>query len=440
MPEPGQKIDSDLRLLRLLGEGGMGRVWVARHLTLDIDVAVKFLNPELVQDEQWLERFRREAQSIAKIDSAHVVRVFDHGITEDREPFIVMELLRGDDLGKRLENLRQLAVDEVALIVTQVCRALSRVHDLGIVHRDVKPENIFLTHEGTDLFVKMLDFGIAKRPATEDPTVTDSRTMIGTPYYMSPEQVMSARHVDHRADLWALAVVTYQMLTGRRPFVGETLGAIHVKINAGKFDSPASLRPELPVAIDAWFARAFHRDIERRFRTAREFSDTFCLAVGVLPSVLQRFVPTPTGARESRGVTKTVIASVQTIARQRPAPRTVGVAGLGLVLLVGVGIWAWIRPLDAKAPRSFPTTMPVVAPTLERTVGSSDGAFADRTSALPHSLPPRAFSPSAMAPAASSSAHLSAGTVKRPSVPHGVPSHPSAAPSGSARPIKDRGF
>lgn len=440
MPQPGQQIVGYLRLVRILGEGGMGRVWVARHLTLDIDVAVKFLNQELVQDEQWLERFRREAQSIAKIDSAHVVRVFDHGVTEDHEPFIVMELLRGYDLGKRIENLRQLPFDEATSIVMQVCRALSRVHDLGVVHRDVKPENIFLTSEGNDLFVKMLDFGIAKRPIAENLTVTDSRTMIGTPHYMSPEQVMSARHVDHRADLWALAVVTYQMLTGQRPFVGETLGAVHVQINAGKFEPPSSFRPDLPPALDAWFDRAFHRDIAQRFDSAREFSESFCEAMGLPPSARRLSVATPTETRASRNpITRTVIATVQTIARQQPPSRLV--AGLGLVasFAAAIGIWQWTRPTE-DVPRALPTTQPVALPTIERTVGSAGGTSLGSDPRSPNTVQSAATLSSAAPDASTLPAHLTAGTVKRPGAPHGAPSQPSAAPSSSARPIKDRGF
>ena len=263
MLEPGRQITNYLRLVRVLGGGGMGRIWVAEHQTLQTEVAVKLLNAELAEDEQWLVRFRREAQAVAKIDSAHVVRVFDHGVTSENIPFIVMELLRGEDLGKRLERAPLLSIDEIALILTQTCKALGRAHELGVVHRDVKPENIFLTNEGNELFIKVLDFGIAKQVTAKDMELTDSLTSFGTPYYMSPEQVMSAHSVDHRADLWALGVVTYQMVTGLRPFTGATPGAIYVQINSGTFGPPSAIRTDVSpqvrrmVQARAWPRRRF---------------------------------------------------------------------------------------------------------------------------------------------------------------------------------------
>ncbi len=268
----------------------MGRLWVADHQTLEIEVAVKLLNPELAQDVQWLVRFRHEAHTIAKIDSAHVVRVFDHGTTFDNEPFIVMELLRGEDLLQRIERTNGLPLEEVLLIVSQICKALSRAHAVGIVHRDLKPENIFLTTEGGELFVKLLDFGIAKHANAKSMRLTDVTSVFGTPLYMSPEQSLSASNVDHRADLWALAVVTFQMLTGVCPFVGPTPAAIGMKVQAGDFGLPSEMRPGLPRSVDRWFKRALCRDIEARFASADELLSAFRRALHlrgtqVVPSV-----------------------------------------------------------------------------------------------------------------------------------------------------------
>jgi eukaryotic-like serine/threonine-protein kinase len=270
MSVSGEQITPYLKLVRPLGEGGMGRLWVAEHQTLEIEVAVKLLNPTLAQDGHWLARFREEAHAIAKIDSVHVVRVFDYGTTPSNEPFIVMELLRGEDLLRRIERTNGLSLEEILQIVSQTCKALSRAHALGIVHRDLKPENIFLTREGEELFVKLLDFGIAKHQRPQRAGITEVDAIFGTPPYMSPEQILSAGSVDCRADLWALSVVIFEMLTGACPFAGPTPAAVCLKIQAGEFARPSEVRPGLPRAVDAWFKRAFHLDIRVRFTSADE--------------------------------------------------------------------------------------------------------------------------------------------------------------------------
>jgi len=293
MSVSGEQITPYLRLVRPIGEGGMGRLWVAEHQTLEIEVAVKLLNPDLARDAQWLARFRQEAHAVAKIDSVHVVRVFDCGTTASSEPYIVMEFLRGEDLLRRIERTNGLPLDEIMHIVSQTCKALSRAHALGIVHRDLKPENIFLTSEGAELFVKLLDFGIAKHQRPQRLNITDVNSVFGTPLYMSPEQTLSAGSVDHRADLWALAVVIFQMLTGVCPFVGPTPAAVGMKIQAGEFGLPSELRPGLPRAVDAWFKRALNRDIEARFRSADELLSEFRRALP-LPGAFDPTLPVAT--------------------------------------------------------------------------------------------------------------------------------------------------
>jgi serine/threonine protein kinase len=277
---PGAKVGENLRLLRPLGQGGMGSVWVAEHLTLQTEVAVKFISAELTGQTEAVVRFQREATAAAQIKSPHVVQVFDHGVTSGGTPYIAMELLDGEELSKRLERAGALPVAQVAEIVTQLCRALSRAHALGIVHRDIKPENVFLVESDGDLLVKVLDFGIAKRTQESALGMTGTGMMIGTPYYMSPEQILSAKAVDSKSDLWAAAVVTYHMLTGALPFHEETLGGLCVAIERGVFRSPSSLRTGLPPEVDAWFARALARDPARRFATAKEMAEAFRAATG----------------------------------------------------------------------------------------------------------------------------------------------------------------
>jgi serine/threonine-protein kinase len=214
---PGQKITPSLRLVRPLGAGGMGSVWVADHFGLRTQIAVKFLSEALAANPDSLARFSREAAAASLVKSPHVVHMIDHGVTADHVPYIAMEMLDGEDLGGRLTSQGRLPPGQVATILTQVARALTRAHERGVVHRDIKPDNIFLSDGGGEAFVKVLDFGVAKIDAPEL-SRTKTGTAVGTPYYMSPEQTMGAKTLDFRTDLWSLGVVAFEALTGRRPF------------------------------------------------------------------------------------------------------------------------------------------------------------------------------------------------------------------------------
>lgn len=278
--QEGQFVTPTLRLRRLLGKGGMGSVWLADQLALQAQVAVKFLSPEMATSPEAIERFKREATAAAQIRSPHVVQTLDHGLTETGTPFIVLELLEGEALGARMEREPRLPVPLVAQVVVQTCKALAKAHSLNIVHRDIKPDNIFLVDVDGEPFVKVLDFGIAKKTDDTSLKMTYTSAIIGTPYYMSPEQAFSSKDVDARTDLWALAVVAYFALVGDVPFSGETVGAICLAIDRAEFKPVTQLRPELPAALDAWFTRAFARKLDRRFTSAREMADAFLVAVG----------------------------------------------------------------------------------------------------------------------------------------------------------------
>ncbi|MBM4360492.1 MAG: SUMF1/EgtB/PvdO family nonheme iron enzyme [Deltaproteobacteria bacterium] len=287
-PTQGQRITANIRLERPLGEGGMGSVWVARHEGLDTSVAVKFVSadvpPSLVP--MLLGRFEREARAAAKIRSPHVVEVKDFGTLEGGVPFLVMELLEGESLGQRLGRTGVLEPREAAAVVTQVAKALAAAHALGIRHRDIKPDNVFLARAHDEIVVKVLDFGIAKTSELGDARreLTGTQSMLGTPDYMSPEQLLSPKDADDGVDLWSLAVVAYEMLTGQVPFVGETLAALSIAITTGRFAPPSRQRPELPSSIDAWFGLALHPNPAMRFATAKELATTFTGAVdGIAP-------------------------------------------------------------------------------------------------------------------------------------------------------------
>ncbi len=274
-------------LLRLIGRGGMGSVWEGRHSSLGTHVAIKFIEKEYADNEEARKRFDTEARAAATLQSKHAIQIHDHGVTEDGKPYIVMELLIGEALDKRLERVKVITLRETAFILQQVCRGLQKAHDNGIVHRDLKPENVFLVRNADDdeEVAKVLDFGIAKiRTGGADQGVSaNTRTgaVLGTPFYMSPEQARGLRDIDHRTDLWSLGVIAFRCTTGRLPFEGESLGDLLVKICTVPIPIPSMVNPQLPPSFDAWFSRALDRDPNRRFGSASEFAEALAFAAGL---------------------------------------------------------------------------------------------------------------------------------------------------------------
>lgn len=277
---PGTLVTPQIRLERMLGEGGMGSVWVAEHQGLGTRVAVKFISEDLASQPDVRQRFTREARASARIKSPHVVQVFDTGLLEDRVPYIVMELLEGHDLRDRIRQLKRLPLAEVVTVVRQACKALTKAHAKGVIHRDIKPDNLFICDPEGDPHIKVLDFGVAKSDDT-DLAMTSTGAVVGTPYYMSPEQLVSAKHVDVRADLWSLGVVAYHALTGQRPFEAETFPGLVLAIERGVYPAPFGRLGVGSAELDAWIAKALHRDIEQRFKTAAEMASALEEAAGV---------------------------------------------------------------------------------------------------------------------------------------------------------------
>jgi len=260
------------RLDRELARGGMGSVWVARHLQLDVPVAIKFMEIAVPSPTEALKRFKREAQSAAQIRSPHVVQILDHGVDRD-VPYIVMELLEGEHLGDRLRRVRRLSLAASADIAVQVAKALRRAHEAGIIHRDLKPANIFLARIDEDEIVKVLDFGIAKAARGDGPDdVTKTGVVMGSPNYMSPEQARGIKTVDHRSDLWSLGVILFRAITGEMAFKGESDVDVILKICADPIPLPSEVAPDLPRELDAFFERALARDPAKRFQSAREMA------------------------------------------------------------------------------------------------------------------------------------------------------------------------
>ncbi|MEZ4297653.1 MAG: protein kinase [Polyangiaceae bacterium] len=263
------------RLDRELAEGGMGAVWIAHDTRLDVQVAVKLMSGALASSSAARARFEREAKSAARLGSPHVVRVYDHGVFNN-VPFLVMELLSGEDLGSRLSHVGTPAWTLARKLCSEACKALSLAHEAGVVHRDLKPSNLFLSRIGDDEMVKVLDFGIAKvKSGAANVRATAPGILLGSPSYMSPEQARSEPGLDHRSDLWSLAVILFECLTGRLPFEGEDMGEVILAICAGPIPKPTDLSPALGPAVDAFFKRALSRLPEERFQTAREMAAAF---------------------------------------------------------------------------------------------------------------------------------------------------------------------
>lgn len=271
---PGRRVSGSIELVRPIATGGMGHVWLAQHWGLDIPVAVKFMRREVAEDPVSVSRFEQEAKLAARIKSPHVVEVFDYDVTDTGVPFIVMESLRGRDLETVLENGRTLGISDAARVLVQVCKALSKAHALGVIHRDIKAENVFVVQEDGVPLIKVLDFGVAKETSTEN-CITLSGTTVGTPAYMSPEQLFHPKEIDLRTDLWATAVLTYRCLTGAFPFEGESFGSVCLSVSKGKFAPPSARNSGLPAGLDAWFKKAFHKSLDSRFSSAAEMSEAF---------------------------------------------------------------------------------------------------------------------------------------------------------------------
>jgi eukaryotic-like serine/threonine-protein kinase len=269
---PGNVLAGKFRVERVIGEGGMGMVVAAHHLQLDQRVALKVMRPEAAGAEG-VQRFLREAQAVAKLRSNHVVRVLDVGALPDGAPYIVMEFLEGHDLAAHVHRKGRLPVDEAVDYVLQACDALSEAHRLGIVHRDLKPANLFLTNDGGGVpIVKILDFGISKQTSADEgrADLTSTRGVVGSPSYMSPEQLKASRDVDGRTDIWALGVVLHELLTGRLAFEATTLPELHVAILSQPPASVRMTRGDVPPGLEAVLLRCLEKDVSRRYQSVTD--------------------------------------------------------------------------------------------------------------------------------------------------------------------------
>lgn len=273
---PGAVIAGKYRVDHLLGAGGMGAVVAATQLELEHRVAIKFVRPEALNNPESVERFLREARAAVRLRSEHVARVYDVGRLDTGEPFMVMEFLEGSDLGRMLATRGAPTMAESVEYVVQACEALVEAHACGIIHRDLKPQNLFVTRRmnGSPL-VKLLDFGISKAmgPAgIGQLSLTSSTVVLGSPLYMSPETMRSARNADVRSDVWALGVILYQLLCGRVPFDAETVTELCLKVVNDPVPPIRGLHEEVPNELAALVARCLEKDPAKRFQSVAELA------------------------------------------------------------------------------------------------------------------------------------------------------------------------
>jgi serine/threonine-protein kinase len=380
----GSIIASKYRLERVLARGGMGAVWLGRHLKLDVDVAIKLMKPHHTADPESRMRFEREARAAAQLKIPNVVQVYDYGMEEDT-PYIVMELLDGEDLQVRLQRERRLSISATLSIIDPVCKALGRAHATGIVHRDLKPGNIFLARQevGPEL-VKILDFGIAKF-AGSAPAGTETQTgaLLGSPSYMSPEQVRNSKQVDHRSDLWSLGVIAFECITGRRPFSGDDIGYVLVELCTAPIPIASEIVPGLAPEVDRFFSRALTREPEGRFQSAAEFADAF--------SELAASNPTVVTSAENRSVSTTGSA----VTTRVPSFRSTVGARIALTVLVAAVVVVLASPRRSPAPDAQATAppLPEASPSAQPSAPS-----APAVTAAPSADSTLAEGPSAVAP------------------------------------------
>ncbi len=440
----GRILGDRYRILSRLGQGGMGSIYLAEHVTLGKRMAVKVLRPEYSRDEELLDRFQHEARAASQIGQENIVEVFDFGHTPEGEAYFVMEALDGESLARVLHRDGPMPLARAIPVFLQICRALGAAHQRGIVHRDLKPENVFILRrtDGTD-FVKVLDFGIAKGPGTPDTKrLTKAGSIIGTPEYMSPEQA-SSNAIDQRSDVYAFGVLAYETLTGRLPFDGDTPLATLMKHQSDAPLPPRRLRPELPAEVEQIVLRALVKRPEGRQQSMEELAGELT-RLAAEPDVLRAPVfgtavaplltgrttdrlaartssrggtlplgdtlplrdlappgPEPAPTRPSTRVRRDTRSEVEVVSRRRSQVALAAVLGLLFVaLLSGVVAALAVRRAGAPAPYAPPTPRAEVVPRPEppavRVTATEPAAPAD--AALPSLEPPPSVSAAAPAP------------------------------------------
>jgi serine/threonine protein kinase len=486
----GQVLAGKYRVERVLGVGGMGVVVAATHVQLDEKVAIKFLLPAMLSNQEVVGRFAREARAAVKIKSEHVARISDVGMLDNGAPYMVMEFLEGVDLAVWLQKQGPLPLAQAVDFVLQACVGVASAHGIGIVHRDLKPANLFCLRGNDGQFIiKVLDFGISKVTNPSGPetggSMTHTAAVMGSPFYMSPEQMVSTKDVDARTDIWALGVVLYELLTGTTPFASGSFAEIAIKVATGSFAPLRSLRPDAKPGLDVVISKCLEKDKGRRYGNVAELAlaltdfgsvrsrGSIERIVGIIQaSGLSKSAPAPlpspgvSGAvnsatatafqREPSGAASlgTMAPSASAALGGRRRPKTLAIVGIAGIVSVSaiVGLLAWakhqpsagtlLRTIGAPAlgPSSLPTPTSVVSETEKPVeIAPATAIAAVATAAAPASLPvvPRVaatMNKPTEGPSTSGRAHANPGA--RPSGPtqSPTPSHQSTPAAAGTTP------
>ena len=443
----GEILAAKYRLERELGRGAMGTVWSAMHLTLEQRVAIKFIGSEFADSIEARLRFRTEARAAAHLKSRYVVQVYDDGETQEGTPYIVMQYLEGETLEQRLEREGSVPLFDAVRITGHVARALRRAHARGIVHRDLKPGNIHLSRSDEDehgWVAKVLDFGVAKAEGLGEAATTKPGAMLGTPLFMSPEQVQRASFVDHRADIYSLGMCFYNMVTGRYAFDSDSFTEVLMAICTQPLPSLGLQCPGLPPQVVSWFERCCARDPNARFQSAEEaFIALRSAAESAVPpndhdetlrghrAPLSQRSP-PLGTTDSASYPG-ADASHRVVSPE-PKRRTAMVLGvLGVTLVAAIGAIALVRLASGGEPHPASSAMALTAaPTLAPTAEPPPVA-PEPVAVVPPSepAPPEPGTPSTQPSTAVPARNIAT----RPAAP---PKRPASNPAASSRPKNGR--
>jgi serine/threonine-protein kinase len=466
---PGDVLAGKYRVERVVGVGGMGVVVAAHHIALDETVALKFLLPEALKSQEAVARFVREARAAVKIKSEHVARVSDVGQLENGTPYMVMEYLAGGDLGAWLKQRGPMPVETAVDFVLQACEAIADAHVLGIVHRDLKPANLFCVQRSDgQLSIKVLDFGISKlltpgvAPGGRGHEMTSTSAIVGSPMYMSPEQLQSSKGVDVRTDIWSLGVILFELLTARVPFDAEAVTELIIKIATAPAPPVRSVRPDIPAGLEQVIARSLEKDRDRRFSSVGELAVALrdFGSYGARLSV-ERVVGTLRAAgmlAPQEAVSDLHPASPAATARSGPMRQTVATwdghtqtstsgrskvvwAVLGAIAALGVavgGVVAVRRTTAAGsrsvAPLAAETSAPSALPAAAATSADPAASLEPERHDLPVPSPPSASSAEVASPPPAHGAARPASRTPRPSPAAAGPTSPSPAAAAPSPP------
>ncbi|XXT14253.1 serine/threonine-protein kinase [Sorangium sp. So ce429] len=457
--QPGELIAAKYRVERVVAIGGMGVVLAARNEDLDQKVAIKILRQDALANQEAVARFLREARTAARLQGEHVARVFDVGTTETGVPFMVMEFLSGLDLQQVIDTHGPLPIQDAVDYVLQALEAVAEAHAAGVVHRDIKPSNLFLAeHVDGTRHIKVLDFGISKGQGLDSPAepgLTSTKQVMGSPGYMSPEQMMAPRTVDGRADVWSFGVLLYTLVTGEPPFQGETVAAVMANILHQPVPRLRDRRSDAPAMLERIVARCLERDVSARYANVAKLAQALEPLGSSFAKLSTSRIQSAIGAASPAGQTLLNSKAAEdsdrlsgaswshTSYRRRSRRRLLAAAGLAALLAGAAGAGAWLVGAGRVAPPA-PSAAAAREPDRAGSAGGDALAPAPPAPLAPSAAPvvtaaTAAASPAAPlapAPSAARAGNTAAGALPRATA-SGAPLRPGAQPKPTTSTSED---